>query len=232
MAFLKDAAAVAGLEAGILGLSKTRNQPIAVLEVYLTLATKEQNRFVSATTLSRRLRPAINRTKTMKAIRTSVVLSLLLTLAGGAALVAQADDQPVKQEKETPATPTPPAAPKKPVQQQLTGTVVAVDKFTKTVTLQVNNLSYVLQITDSTRVSKNDQEKSIVDVVVGEEIKVNVVLRELPNGRVEVAVLSVELPAATASQGNAGGAKFTQPPPFQNGPNPANVDGPIISRNR
>ena len=173
----------------------------------------------------------------MKAIRTSVALSLLLTLAGGA-LVAHAADQPakqenqpVKQEKETPATPAP-AAPKKPVQQQLVGTVVAVDKFAKTVTLQVNNLSYVLQITDSTRVSKSDEEKSIVDVVVGEEIKVNVILRELPNGRVEVAVLSVELPVTTAAQGDGKGPKFTQPPPFQNGPNPANIDGPVISPNR
>ena len=107
-----------------------------------------------------------------------------------------------------------------------------MDRFAKTVTLQVNNLSYVLQITDSTRVSKNDEEKSITDVVVGEEIKVNVLLRELPNGRVEVAVLSVELPVVTAAQGLGKGPKFTQPPPFQNGPNPANVDGPIISPNR
>ena len=173
--------------------------------------------------------------KNMKAIRTSVVLSLLLTLAGGTAFVANADDQPAKPEKGTPSAPsapTPPPAPKKPVQQQLVGTVVAVDKFIKTVTLQVNNLSYVLQITDSTRVSKNDEEKSISDVVVGEEIKVNVILRELPNGRVEVAVLSVELPAATAAQGEGKGPKFTQPPPFQNGPNPANIDGPVISPNR
>ncbi len=168
----------------------------------------------------------------MKAIRTSVVLSLLLTLAGGTALVARADDQPAKQEKETPAAPATPPAPKKPVQQQLAGTVVAVDKFAKTVTLQVNNLSYVLQITDSTRLSKNGEEKSIIDVVVGEEIKVNVLLRELPNGRVEVAVLSVELPVATAAQGDGKGPKFTQPPPFQNGPNPANIDGPIISPSR
>jgi hypothetical protein len=168
----------------------------------------------------------------MKAIRTSVVLSLLLTLAGGAAFVAHADDQPAKQEKGTPATPPAPAAPKKPVQQQLTGTVVAVDKFAKTITLQVNNLSYVLQVTDSTRVTRNEEEKSIIDVVVGEEIKVNVLLRELPNGRVEVAVLSVDLPVATAAQGTSKGAKFTQPPPFQNGPNPANIDGPVISPNR
>ena len=149
-----------------------------------------------------------------------VVLSLLL-LAGGTTLSVRAEDKP--------ATPEKPAAPKKPVQQQLTGKVVAVDKVSKTITLQVNNLTYVLEIADSTRVAKAGKEKSLIDVVVGEEINVTVLLRELPNGRVEVAVLNVELQQSTEAQGGRGNNPFTQPPPFQNGPNPGNVDGPIIS---
>jgi len=154
-----------------------------------------------------------------------VVLSLLL-LAGGTTLSVRAEDKPATPEK--PATPAP-AAPKKPVQQQLTGKVVAVDKVSKTITLQVNNLTYVLEIADSTRVAKAGKEKSLIDVVVGEEINVTVLLRELPNGRVEVAVLSVELQQSTEAQGGRGNNPFAQPPPFLNGPNPGNVDGPIIS---
>ena len=154
-----------------------------------------------------------------------VVLSLLL-LAGGTTLSVRAEDKPATPEK--PATPAP-AAPKKPVQQQLTGKVVAVDKVSRTITLQVNNLTYVLEIADSTRVAKAGKEKSLIDVVVGEEINVTVLLRELPNGRVEVAVLSVDLQQSTEAQGGRGNNPFSQPPPFQNGPNPGNVDGPIIS---
>lgn len=153
-----------------------------------------------------------------------VVLSLLM-LAGGTTLSVRAEDKPATPEK--PAAP----APKKPIQQQLSGKVVAVDKVSKTITLQVNNLTYVLEIADSTRVAKNGKEKSLIDVVVGEEINVTVLLRELPNGRIEVAVLSVDLPESTEAQGGRGGT-FTQPPPFQNGPNPGNVDGPVISPHR
>lgn len=165
----------------------------------------------------------------MKAIKLPV-LGLALTLVGGITVLA--DTEPT-----TPATPTKPeapapAAPKKPVQQQLSGKVVAVDKVARTITLQVNNLTYVLEIADSTRVSKAGKERSLIDVVVGEEINVTVLLRELPNGRVEVAVLSVDLSDTTEAQGGGKGPKFSQPPPFQNGPNPANVDGPVISPSR
>lgn len=172
--------------------------------------------------MSRRpLKAAIRRYTTMKA-NIPVVLSLLL-LAGGTTLSVRAEDKPATPEK--PATP----APKKPVQQQLTGKVVAVDKVSKTITLQVNNLTYVLEVADSTRIAKAGKEKSLIDVVVGEEINVTVLLRELPNGRVEVALLSVDLAETTEAQGGLGNNPFTKPPPFQNGPNPGNVDGPVIS---
>lgn len=155
-----------------------------------------------------------------------VVLSLLL-LAGGTTLSVRAEDKPATPEKpaEKPATP----APKKPVQQQLTGKVVAVDKVSKTITLQVNNLTYVLEVADATRIAKAGKEKGLIDVTVGEEISVNVLLRELPNGRVEVALLSVELSETAEAQGGRGNNAFSKPPPFQNGPNPGNVDGPVIS---
>lgn len=168
----------------------------------------------------------------MKAIQTPVVLSLLLTLAGGTALTAQAaDEAPAAPSKTT--APATPAAPKKAIQQTLTGKVVSIDRLNRTVTLQVNNLTYVLQITDSTRVSRGGKEQSMADFVVGEEVSVNVMLRELANGRIEVAVLAVDLPEATAAQGKGGngggnGPGFV-PPPFQNGPNPGNVDGPVVS---
>jgi hypothetical protein len=183
----------------------------------------------------------------MKAIKTPVVLSLLLTLAAGAPLVSQAQQETPKPGNTTPAPigpaitpilPPAPAVPKKPLQQTLNGRVVSIDRFNRSVTLAVNNLTYVLQITDSTRLSRNGQEQNMADFVVGEEITVNVMLRELANGRIEVAVLAVEMPTVAAAQGKAKGngyakgGDFTTPPPFINGPNPGNVDGPVVSRNR
>jgi len=165
----------------------------------------------------------------MKAIKRTIALSLLLTMSGAASLTLQAEDEPATPAK--PAAPAPPP-PKKPIQQRLTGKVVSVDRYARTITLQVSDLTYVLQIADSTRISRNGQERNLSDVVVGWDVTVNVVLREFANGRVEVAVLSVELPEIIASQGRHYGPLFTNPPPFQNGPNPGNVDGPIVSPHR
>ena len=179
---------------------------------------------------------AINRTNTMKAIRTSATLSLLLAWAGGIELVSAADITPAAPARqETPAAP----APKKPIQQQLTGTVVSVDKLGKTLTIQVDNLSYVLQITDSTKIKKKGLERNLGDVVVGEEIKVTVLLHELPNGRVEVAVLSVDQAEGTTAQGRKPNDRGRDDRnhdddrgPFHNVPNPGNVDGPVVSPHR
>jgi hypothetical protein len=165
----------------------------------------------------------------MKAIRKTVILTLLLAL--GAALSVRAEDEPAPTPKPKP-TPSTTPAPKKPIQQQLAGRVIKVDRLTRNVTLQVNSFTYVLQITDFTRVIRSGKEKDINDVIVGEEVTVNVILRELASGRIEVAVLSVELPETVAAQGQTRGTWYTQPPPFVNGPNPANVDGPIISPHR
>jgi hypothetical protein len=180
-------------------------------------------------------------------IKTPVVLSLLLTLAAGTPLATLAEDEsptptpkttaPAIVAPTTPATPTTPPAPKKPLHQTLTGRVVAIDRFQRSVTLQVGNLTYVLQITDSTRVMRSEKEQTMADFVIGEEISVNVILRELANGRIEVAVILVNLPEFSDAQGGKGKGRgangtFTTPPPFLNGPNPGNVDGPVISRNR
>jgi len=165
----------------------------------------------------------------MKVMKYTVVLSLLLTLAGGALTVRAEDEAPAKP---APKVAPPPPAPKKAIRQTLAGKVISLDRLGRTVTLQVNNLTYVLQITDSTRVSRDGKEQNFAEFVIGEEISVELMLRELNNGRVEVAVLSVELPRYTTAQGQATGGTFNRPPPFQNGPNPANVDGPVISRHR
>jgi hypothetical protein len=208
-------------------LIKNEKVPIGVLEVHLPLTNETESRTgLPPVAMSRRpLKAAIRRQTTMKA-NIPVVLSLLL-LAGGTTLSVRAEDTPATT-PEKPATP----APKKPVQQQLTGKVVAVDKVSKTITLQVNNLTYVLEVADATRIAKAGKEKSLIDVVVGEEINVTVLLRELPNGRVEVALLSVDLAETTEAQGGLGNAPFTKPAPFQNGPNPGNVDGPVVSPHR
>lgn len=164
-----------------------------------------------------------------KAIKTPVVLGLLLTLAGGVVESRAEDSKP-----STPAVTTP-ATPKKPVQQQLNGKVVSVDKYGKTITLQVDNLTYVLQVTDSTRVSKAGKDQTLTDVVVGQDLSVNVLLRELPDGRIEVAVLSVELSETAEAQGHQGRGRGRGRGhghghgPFHHGPHPPNHDGPVVS---
>lgn len=206
--------------------------PIALTEVHSAL-NNIRVRLAAEAMRNRSLRPAINRNTTMKkAIKTPVVLGLLLTLAGGFAESRAEDTKP-----STPAATTP-ATPKKPVQQQLNGKVVSVDKYKKTITLQVENLTYVLQVTDSTRVSKASKEQTLTDVIVGQELSVNVLLRELPDGRVEVAVLSVDLSDTTEAQGREGNGRGRgrgrgqDHGPFHQGPHPPNHDGPVVSPHR
>ncbi len=166
-----------------------------------------------------------NRNTTMKkAIKTPVILGLLLTLAGG--IEVRAEDKPA-----APAV-TKPAPSKKPVQTQLNGKVVAVDKYSRSITLQVENLTYVLQVTDSTRVSKSGKEQNLTDVVVGQELSANVLLTERPDGRIEVALLSVDLPEVAEAQGpkhgrgRGHGKGHDKHGPFHHGPHPPNHDNP------
>lgn len=167
----------------------------------------------------------------MKVINSSVILSLLLALAGGVSPDARADDKP-----ETPANPSTPAPPAKPeskkrVPQQLSGKVVAADKYGKTITLQVNNVSYVLQIADATRFTLAGKERSIADVVVGEQINVTVLLRELADARVEIAVLAVELGVGEEAQGrkHGRGKGKNKQGLFHTPPSPPSNDGPATS---
>ena len=171
--------------------------------------------------------------------RTFIGLGLSVLLLAGSSWNLTAQDQPEAPAKPAQPPQVTPAPSRKPIRQQLTGRVVAVEKRERTLTLQVDNLTYVLQIADSTRISRKGGERVLSDVIVGEEISVNVVLRELANGRVEVAVLSVELSGTVAAQGKGKGARDgasvespTAPPPFQNSANSGNQDGPIISPNR
>jgi hypothetical protein len=226
-----------GMEAKFF-LSKSRVVPIALTEVHSAL-NNIRVRLAAEAMRNRFLRPAINCNTTMKkAIKTPVVLGLLLTLAGGVVASRAEDTKP-----STPAVTTP-ATPKKPVQQQLNGKVVSVDKYGKTITLQVDNLTYVLQVTDSTRVSKAGKDQTLTDVVVGQEPSVNVLLRELPDGRIEVAVLSVDLTDTAEAQGNKGRGRGHGHGrgrghghghghgPFHHGPHPPNHDGPVVSPHR
>ena len=210
-------------------LSNSPVVPIALTEVHSAL-NNIRVRLATEAIWNRFPRPAINRNTTMKkAIKTPVVLGLLLTLAGGVVESRAEDSKP-----STPAATTP-ATPKKPVQQQLNGKVVSVDKYGKTITLQVDNLTYVLQVTDSTRVSKAGKDQTLTDVVVGQDLSVNVLLRELPDGRIEVAVLSVELSETAEAQGHQGRGRGRGRGhghghgPFHHGPHPPNHDGPVVS---
>ena len=210
--------------------------PIAVIEVHCTINNMNQTGWLRGDEASSRA-ASQQPQHHMKVIKSSVVLSLLLTLAGGSTLAVRAQDKPAA--PTTPSTPAAPAAPKKPVQQQLSGKVIAVDKYGKTVTLQVNNLTYVLQIADATRIGQAGKDRTISDIVVGEEINVTVMLRELSDGRVEVAVLSVDLSNEDAQgrgrghgRGRGDDKGRDHHGPFHNGPHPPNIDGPVVSPHR
>ena len=167
---------------------------------------------------NRMLVSATNPHRIMKNIKNTLVLGLLVSLAGGIT-AARAEE-------------TPAAKPAAPIQQTLAGKVVAVDKAAKTVTIQINSQTYVLQLTAASKVAKAGQNKSIYDVNVGEDISVEVLLKENAQGKVEVVVLSVELNETAEAQGKGGSGKSGNSRPFQTVPNPANVDGPVVSPNR
>jgi len=152
-----------------------------------------------------------------------MVLSLLAALAGGMTTAVQADETPV----EKPADKTAIKKPMPPTQQKLSGKVVAVDKAAKTVTLQINGQTYVLQISEATKIAQSGKQKSLTDVTVGEDVTVDVMLRETVGGRIEVSVLSVELPETATAQGGAGKSGGFRP--FQTEPNPAHIDGSVVS---
>jgi hypothetical protein len=234
-------------------LIKSPPLPIAVSEVHSTLHRTNQTGWLRGTMRRRPARLAPYRNTTMKIINSSLGLGLLLSLAGGSTPSVRADDKSATPARPAapakPATPArpatstvtapAPAAPKKPVQQQLAGKVVAVDKYGKTITLQVNNLTYVLQVADATQISKAGKQRGLNDIVVGQEISVTVMLRELSDGRVEVAVLSMDLDESEEAQGRRGhgqnrgrGRGHHHHGPFHHGPHPPNVDGPIVSPHR
>ncbi len=173
----------------------------------------------------------------MKPTRKLIALGLIVGLAGGVAGSALADQETpstrTPSEPTTPATQTP-----KGVEQQLAGRIVSVDSSTHTLTLQVNNQQYVLRTGADTKFNIAGKQKSLEDLVAGEEVSVTVALRESANGRVDIAVVSVESTGAEAQgrghdddgghgrgHGHGWGSDGHHPPPFVNLPNPGNVGG-------
>jgi len=174
--------------------------PIALIEVYSTSETINKANWFGAPSGIIPGFQTINRKVNMNAINLSKVLTLILALCLGISYGVQAEDKPSQ-----PSNPASKPESKRPVPQQLSGKVVAVDKYGNSITLQVNNVSYVLQTADATRFTHGKRQKTIADVVVGEQINVTILLRELADGRVEIAVLAVELDVATEAQGKKGG---------------------------
>ena len=184
------------------------------------------NRQTWAAMRSRMLVSATNPHRIMKKIKNTLVLGLLVSLAGGIT-AARAEVTPAAKPAATPAK-----KPAPPIQQTLAGKVVAVDKAAKTVTVQIGTQTYTLQLTTSSKVAKAGQSKSIYDVNVGEDISVEVLLKENDQGKVEVVVLSVDLNETVEAQGKGGSSNSGNSRPFQTAPNPANVDGPVVSPNK
>jgi hypothetical protein len=193
---------------------------------------KQINRFATASMWSRTPQAGSSIKLTMSTNKKLIVLSLLITLAGGFTLCTRAADPPTDNPTEKPAEKpankpaTTPTRKFQPTEQKLAGKVVAVDKVGRTITLQISGQSYVLQLTESTRIVQAGTTKSFYDLTVGEDVTVDVMLRET-NGKIEVAVLSVELAATATAQGKPPGAGTFRP--WTGEPNPANIDGPFIS---
>jgi hypothetical protein len=203
------------------------NLPIKPPVVNKAFTTSAQlNRQTRAAMWSRTLVSATTPHRIMKKVKNTLVLGLLISLAGGIT-AARADEKPGTKPAATPAK-----QPAQPIQQTLAGKVVAVDKAAKTVTMQINSQTYVLQLTSSSKITKAGQTKSIFDVNVGEDISVEVLLKENTQGKVEVVVLSVQLSDTAEAQGKGGNGKGGANRPFQTVPNPANVDGPVVSPNK
>jgi hypothetical protein len=172
-------------------------------------------------------------------IKKLIVLSLLTALAGGITVSVRADDKPADKPAEKPTDkPADKAAanttkkPFQPTQQKLNGKVVAVDKISKSITIQINGQTYVLQLNDSTKIVQGTKQKSIYDVTVGEDISVDVMLRESPSGRVEVVVQNVNLPETSTEAAQGAGHGRGPQRPFPGLPDPAHIDSPIISPHR
>jgi hypothetical protein len=186
--------------------------------------TKQLNWFAPIAMRNRASRAAATSNITMTPnSKKLMVLSLLAAMAGGMTPAIRADEAPVEKPSDKPAI----KKPMPPTQQKLSGKVVAVDKTAKTVTLQINGQTYVLQISEGTKIAQSGKQKSLTDVTVGEDVTVDVMLRETAGGRIEVSVLSVELPETATAQGGAdksGGFR-----PFQTEPNPAHIDGWVVS---
>jgi hypothetical protein len=198
-------------------------RPLVVKSIF----TKQLNWFVPVAMSSRGSRTTATSNITMTPnTKKMMVLSLLVAMAGGITTATAADDAPVVKPADKPAVKKPIA----PTQQKLSGKVVAVDKTAKTVTLQINGQTYVLQISETTKIAQSGKQKSLADVTVGEDVTVDVMLRETVGGRIEVSVLSVELPETATAQGGdkkSGGFR-----PFQTEPNPAHIDGSVVSPTR
>ncbi len=73
------------------------------------------------------------------------------------------------------------------------GKVGAVDKATKTITLEGKEKERVFQITSETRIRKDRKPATLDDVMVGE--RVGGFARENAEGKMEVVTLSAGLPA-------------------------------------
>lgn len=166
-----------------------------------------------------------------KSILKSALVAILAGLAVGTAPGARAEQPPASS----------PAA--KTTQQRLTGKVVAVDKKSRSVTLDVNGKTYVLQLDKKTKIQKAPAngkpgvEQTIDDISVGESLEVAVAVTELPSGEVQVSVTEVktDLPeeAAGKALGHDKGKRQGPPTPFPgNGtPNLGNSGGGVVSGN-
>jgi hypothetical protein len=197
--------------------------PMGLLVVTSTF-TKQLNWFVPIAMWSRGSQTTATSNIPMKPnTKKMMVLSLLVAMAGGITNAAPADDAPVAKPADKPAV----KKPMPPTQQKLSGKVVAVDKTAKTVTLQINGQTYVLQISEGTKFAQSGKQKALTDVTVGEDVTVDVMLKETAGGRIEVSVLSVELSDTATAQGAPGKSGAFRP--FQTEPNPAHIDGSVVS---
>lgn len=177
--------------------------------------------------LARSLRPrhATDTKAMMTPIRT--FLSLGLALAVSAALTA-----PVGAAETKPATPA-----LKPVPATLEGKLLAVDKTTKVVTIDIKGTILRVNVTPQVKLARKGKPATLEELAPGQTVSLSFV--EKADGHLEVASLTVlsspnqQVPAGPTSPSvTAPANRDTPTSPFPSSPNPANVGGPVRSPNQ
>jgi len=111
----------------------------------------------------------------------------------------------------------------------LTGKIAAVEKTSRTLTVQVKGTELIIKVTPKVQITKKGKPVSFDSLAPGQVVQINFV--ELTDGTIEVARLAV-LPATPDQKADAEKVAAQPLQPLSGNPNPANIGGPVVSPNQ